>query len=83
MKTTDVTPTWGEWGRIFYALALCGVRKSVESLHPDLARAFAAAQALSELYAVLSPDQVTHANAVIIREMEKQGFTASGDKIAE
>lgn len=74
MKTIDVTPTWGEWGNIFYRFAQLGKRKAVEALHPDLAKALAAAQALSAIQKSLNDEQNACAQAVMASELHKQGF---------
>jgi hypothetical protein len=74
MKTIDLTPTWGEWGNIFYRFAVSGERKPVESLHPDFAKAFSAAQAFSAIQNSLTAEQLEKADAVFRAEMAKQGF---------
>lgn len=69
----DLTPTWGEWGNIFYQMALSGKRSSLEALHPDMAKAFAAAAAFVAIKDSLTDEQRIQANSVLEAEMRKQG----------
>jgi hypothetical protein len=73
-ETIDLTPTWGEWGNIFYRLVSTNERYSVENLRHDLAKAMAAAQAFAAIQASLTAEQATQANNVLRAEMKKQGF---------
>lgn len=75
MEYIDLTPSWGEWGNIFYRFALSGERNAVKTLHPDMARAFAFAEAFKFLQPSLTKEQLLQATATIEDEMQKQGLT--------
>lgn len=75
--TIDVTPTWGEWSNIFYRFAISGERKIVESLHPDMALAFSAAEAFKIIQRILPAELSAQAEAVLRAEMAKQGCPIS------
>lgn len=74
MDCIDITPSWGEWGNVFYCFALSGERAAVESLHPDMAKAFSAAEAFRAIQDSLNAEQLSHAKSVMNAEMRKQGF---------
>lgn len=58
MSTTiDITPTWGEFGNIAIRLAMTKETKALKSLLPDIARAFASAEALKQITKTLTADQ--------------------------
>ncbi|EIE9938031.1 hypothetical protein GIW79_22840 [Pseudomonas sp. PA-7-1E] len=71
--TIDLTPTWGEVGNIVRRLIQGGETKAIEKMDVDLARAFAAAQALQAIQKDLPDDLREKACAVINAEMTKQG----------
>ena len=71
--TIDLTPTWGEVGNILRRLIQGGETKAIEKMDVDLARAFAAAQALQAIQKDLPDDLREKACAVINAEMTKQG----------
>ncbi len=71
--TIDLTPTWGEVGNIVRRLIQGGETKAIEKMDVDLARAFAAAQALQAIQKDLPDDLREKACAVINAEMMKQG----------
>lgn len=73
MRTVDLTPSWGEWGNLFYRFALEGNRRSLETLHPDMAKAFALAQAFVAIQDSLTDEQRLQASKVLELEMRKQG----------
>jgi hypothetical protein len=75
MRTINVAPTWGEWGKIFYLLAVSGERTRVEGLRPDFAKAMAVTQAFHAIQDSLTEEQQEKANAVFRAEMAKQGFS--------
>jgi hypothetical protein len=79
MTHIDLTPTWGQWGNIFYRFAVSGERKPLELLHPDFAKAMSAVQAFHALQDSLTPEQAEKAEAVFRAEMAKQGFSPEGD----
>lgn len=72
--TIDLTPTWGEVGNIVRRLIQGGETKAIEKMDVDLARAFAAAQALQAIQKDLPDDLREKACAVINAEMTKQGY---------
>ncbi len=74
MRTIDFTPTWGEWGNLFYRFALCGEQDVLKKMHPDMAKAFALTEAFKAVLTSLSPEQILKAEAVIEVEMQKQGL---------
>ena len=78
MKVIDVTPTWGEWGAIYRRFAESGERRAVAVLAKDHAHAMAAAQAYREMQegGALSETLQRMADAIIAREMRKQGYTS-------
>ncbi|EFH6694735.1 hypothetical protein GNY16_20305 [Escherichia coli] len=71
--TIDLTPTWGEIGNIVRRLIKGGETKAIEKMDVDLARAFAAAQALQAIQNDLPDELREKACAVINAEMTKQG----------
>ena len=74
--TIDVTPTWGEWGNVFFALATCGADVNIIlPLHRDLAYGLAAAEALKAISLSLTEEQRNIMDATVRVEMQKQGFT--------
>jgi hypothetical protein len=70
----DLTPTWGEWGNLFYLYAVHGERNHLDSMHPDFAKAFSAAQAFTAIRDSLTDEQKKMANLILRTEMVKQGF---------
>lgn len=77
MRTVSLALTWGEWGNIFCLLVRDGERKALETLRPDLARAFAFAEAFSQIKSSLTEEQAKQADVVIKEEMRKQGISTS------
>jgi hypothetical protein len=78
MRTINLTPTWGEWGNIFYRFAVSGETKSTEILHPDFAKAMSAAAAFTAIQDSLTTEQSEKAMSVFRAEMAKQGFSQFG-----
>lgn len=72
--TVDITPTWGEFGRIYASFAESGERKACRALRPDMARAMAAAQALRELRNTLMDSQQAVMARVMAAELGKAGY---------
>lgn len=70
----DLTPTWGEWGNLFYLFASKGEVKQVEILHRDFALAMSAAAALNSITSDLTENQQKVVSAALAAEMKKQGF---------
>jgi len=73
MRQIDLTPSWGEWGNLFYQFVLSGERAALEKLHSDMAKAFAIAEAFKEIQDSLSREQFLKAKAVMEAELRKQG----------
>lgn len=70
----DITPTWGEWGRLYSALAESGERKACRALREDFARAMAAAEVMRELRDTFTDEQAAIVARVLCDELRKQGF---------
>lgn len=68
----DLTPSWGEVGRIVHRLAMSGERRALEAIWPDVQRAFASAQALNALMPGLSDEQLALASTVMVAELDRQ-----------
>ena len=73
-STIDMTPTWGENGLLFMRLALSDERRAVEAMRSEVARAMAAAQALSQIMPTLSEEQARVVSTTMVSELKKQGF---------
>ncbi len=71
--TIDLTPTWGEVGNILRRLIQGGEVAAIKHMDVDIARAFAAAQALQAIQKDLPADLNEIACSVIAAEMTKQG----------
>lgn len=78
MQTIDLTPTWGEIGRIYVRLAESGETKAAGAMRSEVARAFAASQALLAIQSDLPDDLRERAARVVDEEMAKQGFPKGG-----
>lgn len=72
--TIDMTPTWGEIGVLYTRLAESREVKAVREMRADVARAFAAAQALQAIRASLTEAQATMVAKTLTDELRKQGF---------
>jgi hypothetical protein len=70
-QTIDVTPTWGEIGKIHFRFAECGEVQAVKAMREEMARAFAMAEALRTIYAELPPELRDRANETIGVELTK------------
>ena len=75
MQKIDVTPTWGEWGNVFFTIATAGNPETIRPLRRDLAYALAAAEALKAIVRTLNDEQRNIMDATVRVEMQKQGFT--------
>lgn len=73
-STIDMTPTWGEIGLLFMRLAPSDERRAVEAMRSEVARAMAAAQALSQIMPTLSDEQARVVSTTMVSELKKQGF---------
>lgn len=79
METTsetviDLTPTWGEVGLLFMRLALSAEVKALEHMRPEIAKAMAAAQALTVIRATLTEAQNEVVSKTLTAELAKQGY---------
>ncbi|ERZ09678.1 hypothetical protein [Pseudomonas aeruginosa] len=74
MKTIDLTPTWGEIGLMYARLAESGELAAIREMRSEIARAFAAAQALQAIQSKLPDDLNETACKVVTEELAKQGF---------
>ncbi|EIJ6113779.1 hypothetical protein LJJ21_004742 [Salmonella enterica] len=74
MQTIDLTPTWGEIGNLYAQLAESGETKAIAAMRSEIARAFAASQALTAIKDDLPAELWARACSVIAEEMAKQGF---------
>ena len=70
-RTIDMTPTWGEIGLIFIRIAMSNEQKALKAGRPEIARAFAMAEALSNVWGELTDEQRTRLEGVIEREQQK------------
>jgi len=73
--TIDLTPTWGEIGNIVIRLMLTGETGALEHMRTEVARAFAAAEALQKIQAQLPDDLSELACKVMAAELAKQGVS--------
>ena len=74
VTTVDITPTWGEWGRIYRRYAESGERLAIKQLAKDFARAMSACEALKAINSSLTPEQRAQVDLTIKVELAKQGF---------
>lgn len=75
METIDLTPTWGEIGLLYTRLAESGETKAITGMRGEVARAFAASQALTAIMGDLPDELRDRARRVIGEELAKQGFS--------
>jgi hypothetical protein len=78
MKYIDATPTWGQWGNIFYRFAMSREVKALAPLRHDFALVCSIAEAFKEIQGSLTEEQIEKANAVMVAEMAKQGCSLTG-----
>lgn len=74
VTTIDMTPTWGEIGLLYTRLAESREVKAIREMRPDVARAFAAAQALQMIQASLTDAQRAMVVKTLTAELAKQGY---------
>jgi hypothetical protein len=67
----DMTPTWGEWGRIYARMAESGEGAAVRHLRPDFDKAMASCQALKALAGTLTDEQMALVARVMANELAK------------
>lgn len=73
ITTIDLTPTWGEIGNVYTRLAASNEQKALEGMKSEVARAFAAAEALQQIQQHLPDDLREIACKVMAAELAKQG----------
>jgi len=73
MRTIDMTPTWGEIGLLTWRLIVSQEIPALQAYRSEIARAFAMAEALNQLGAQLSEQQLGERDRIISAEMRKQG----------
>lgn len=74
MALINLTPTWGEIGNLAVRLAVTHEDAAFEHLRPELAKAFAAAQALQNITKTLTDEQSRVVSETMVAELTKQGF---------
>lgn len=70
--TVDMTPTWGEIGIIACRLAQSGEMRSLRRAWPEVAKAFAMAEAAKALKSRMSPELQQEFNDLMRHELRKQ-----------
>lgn len=73
-NTIDMTPTWGEIGNVYRRLVESRETKAAKAMAPEIAKALAAAQALTAIEHTLTADQAAQVRHVMVAELAKQGF---------
>ncbi len=74
MDTIDVTPTWGEVGLLHHRLVMSKELKALQMMHPEVAKAFALAQAYTAIAKRLPDELRTEAKQIVAVELKKQGI---------
>lgn len=74
MKAIDLTPTWGEFGGIVKHLIVSEEGAALKHLLPDMARAFAMAEALKSVLDTLDDRQHDIVTRVWAEELTRQGY---------
>lgn len=74
VRTIDLTPTWGEIGKLVCTLVKSSEQAALETIWPEAARAFALAAGLKAIYDELPAELKAKANEVVEVEMNKQGY---------
>ncbi|MDA8153006.1 MAG: hypothetical protein M0003_09895 [Acidithiobacillus sp.] len=70
----DVTPTWGEFGRMYTRLAESQEVKVIRELRSEVARAMAAAEALKVVQESFTEAQHYIVAKIMANELTKQGY---------
>ncbi|WP_322075527.1 hypothetical protein [Burkholderia cenocepacia] len=73
-ETIDLTPTWGEIGTLYTRLVASGELNALQKMRPEIARAFAAAEALKLIQATLTEGQKKVVAKTLTEELAKQGY---------
>ena len=77
--TIDMTPSWGEVGLLVKRLAFSAEEQALRHIWPEAAKAFAYAQALSNLMEGLSEVQRAIVAKTMYDELVKQGYDPSNE----
>lgn len=75
-NTIDLTPSWGEVGKLYFRLVESGETAAARAMRPDIAKALAAAEALRAVMDTLSEAQMT----IVTRTMNDELFGESSRK---
>lgn len=70
----NMAPSWGNIGSMFYRLAVSKEVRAISAGHHEFAKAFALAEALSEVIGELTPEQIARVDTTYQREMRAQGI---------
>lgn len=73
VRTFDLTPTWGEFGRLANQLVQHSESKALLSMCPEIAKAMTTAQALLAIKG-LSKEQGEVIAKTLANELSKQGY---------
>lgn len=73
-NTIDITPTWGEIGRLMSLLIRGKEWRALDAARPEIARAFAMAEAIKELRPSLTEAQLQTLARTVAAELTKQGY---------
>ena len=80
METIDLTPTWGEIGLLYVRLAESGETKALTEMRGEVARAFAASQALTAIMGDLPAELRDRTRIIIGEELAKQGLGRAAER---
>lgn len=72
VDTIDMTPTWGEMGTLLCRLVRSNEVKALKTMWPEVAKAFAMAQAAKEVMPTLHPDTQATMRQIMQDELRKQ-----------
>lgn len=74
VESGTFSPSWGEVGNVVIRLMLTGDTAALQHMTTDVARAFAAAEALRQIQGKLPDDLTELACSVTAAELAKQGI---------
>lgn len=73
-EAIDMTPSWGDVGMLHKRLVVSREYKALIAFQPEVARAFAMAQALNDLMPSLTEEQRTTLSKGIVAGLTAQGY---------
>ena len=73
-RVIDLTPTWGEIGRLFCNLAKSNEQEALRHILPEAARAFALAEGMKAVYDDLPLGLKDKVSKIVSVELNKQGY---------